>query len=77
MKTRLGRPGGQWHEKKVLNPNLQTSGIFHFEIPQIQRLETDVLRLRRHSNRKIGKECELVNFNFQDGKFLLEKVGII
>ena len=28
--------------KKGLNPNLQTSGIFQLEIPQIQWLETDV-----------------------------------
>ena len=43
VKTTLGRPGRQWHEKRAsVLINLQTSGIFQLEIPQIQWLETDV-----------------------------------
>ena len=61
--TRLGRPGWQWHEKRSSILICKTSGIFQLEILQIQWLETDVLRLRCHLNRKIGKECELANFN--------------
>ena len=49
-----------WKKSSILICKL--SGILHFEIPQTQWLETDVLRLRCHSNRKIGKDCEHVNF---------------
>ena len=50
--------------KKGPQSSIANSQFFfcNFEILQIQWLETDVLRLRCHSNRKIGKDCEHVNF---------------
>ena len=78
VKTTLGRPGRQWHEKRASILICKPQAFFSLKFRRFNDWrQMCVPRLRCHSNRKIGKECELVNFKFQDEKFLLEKVGII